>query len=364
MTYADNYNIRTTSVKFNDVGDALDGLITRNYAGLTTGTSTAYIATPSPAWDAYTTSGLVVIIPHVTNTGAATINISGLGARDLRIGNAAIATGVLQQNIPTIMAYTGTYFEVLLQNVSIPTGTIYTYAGASAPSGYLICDGTAVNTYTYRFLHAIISNSYGGSGTAYNPGVTDQPGAVTTFNLPDLRRRVPVGKGASDTLGADDGVATYSSRSANQSHSVPAHYHAMSGSGTTLAVDIAHTHSSSSVSGTVGGSDGTHTHGTSLIWQVDVNYASTVHAANAFPYFPRAETTTDPYSSTNGAVATTTTGSGHGHSHSLTAAGQTLSTTSKTPTGSIGNVSSGISGNSAMTSGAGQYLYINYIIKT
>jgi hypothetical protein len=51
MTYADNYNIRTTSVKFNDVGDALDGLITRNYAGLTTGTSTTYIATPTPAWD-------------------------------------------------------------------------------------------------------------------------------------------------------------------------------------------------------------------------------------------------------------------------------------------------------------------------
>jgi hypothetical protein len=58
MTYADNYNVRTTSVKFNDVADALDGLITRNYAGITSGTSTAYIASPSPTWDAYTTSGL------------------------------------------------------------------------------------------------------------------------------------------------------------------------------------------------------------------------------------------------------------------------------------------------------------------
>ena len=169
MTYADNYNIRTTSVKFNDVGDALDGLITRNYAGLTTGTSTAYIATPSPSWDAYTTSGLVVIIPHVTNTGASTINIAGLGLRDLRIGNIAIAAGVLQQNIPTIMAYTGTYFEVLLQNVSIPVGAIYTYAGASSPAGYLLCDGGSNSTTgTYAALFGVIGYTYGGSGGTFN----------------------------------------------------------------------------------------------------------------------------------------------------------------------------------------------------
>jgi microcystin-dependent protein len=231
MTYADNYNVRTTSVKFNDVADALDGLITRNYAGLTTGTSTTYIATPSPAWDAYTTSGLVVIIPHVANTGAATINISGLGVRDLRIANAAITAGTLQQNVPTIMAYTGTYFEVLLQQTTNPIGTIYPYAGTTAPTGYLLCEGNSnYNTYTYRSLHAVISNTYG--GTAFNPGTTDQPGAVTTFKLPDLRGRTIAGldnMGGTDagrldwanTLGGSGGTQTHTLTTAE----MPSHTH-------------------------------------------------------------------------------------------------------------------------------------------
>lgn len=259
MTYADNYNIRTTSVKFNDVADALDGLITRNYAGVTSGTSTTYTATPTPVWDAYTTSGLVVIIPHVSNSGAATINISGLGAKDLRIGGVAIAAGVLQTGIPTIMAYTGTYFEVLLQNVSIPVGQVSAFAGSSAPIGWLICDDTPRNTYDYRTLHAVISNIYG--GTAYNPGTTDQPGALTTFNVPDLRRRAPVGKGASDTLGGSDGVA-YASRSMSHTHSishthttpnhrhtVPSHQHDI---GTHTHTVDSHSHTSGSLRAQIG----------------------------------------------------------------------------------------------------------------
>lgn len=364
MTYADNYNIRTTSVKFNDVADALDGLITRNYAGLTTGTSTAYIATPSPAWDAYTTSGLVVIIPHVTNSGAATINISSLGARDLRIGNAPIAAGVLQQNVPTIMAYTGTYFEVLLQNVSIPIGTIYTYAGASAPTGYLLCDGSPQSTTgAYAALHGVIGYTYGGSGG--------------TFNLPDLRRRVPIGKGASDTLGSSDGVA-YASRSSNQSHSVPPHYHGM-GTGATLSVDISHNHPASTVNGTVGGSDGIHGHapgslattgGTHEHNYVYRNQVEVVNAGTGIGNIWRltsTATTTGGGAHSHGFTGTVGgTDGGHGHSFSLVADGQTLGVTAKTPTGTIGLGASGggVDGNAAMTSGAGQYLYINYIIKT
>lgn len=249
MTYADNYNIRTTSVKFNDVGDALDGLITRNYAGITEGTSTTYVASPTPAWDAYTISGLVVIIPHVANTGAATINISGLGARDLKIGNAAIVAGVLQQNVPTILAYTGTYFEVLLQNVTTPVGQIIGYAGSSSPSGWLLCNGGSYNTYTYRTLHAVISNTYG--GTAYNPGTTDQVGAVTTFNIPDLRGRTIAGldnMGGTDagrlswanTLGTSGGAETHTlttSEMPSHTHTQDAHTHTQDAHGHTTTYD-------------------------------------------------------------------------------------------------------------------------------
>lgn len=340
MTYADDYNIRTTSVKFNDVANALDGLITRNYAGLTTGTSTAYIATPTPAWTAYTTSGLVVIIPHVSNSGAATINISSLGTKDLKIAGSAIAAGVLQQNVPTVLAYTGTYFEVLLQNVSIPTGAIYTYAGSSSPTGYLLCDGTSYNTYTYRTLHAIVSNIYG--GTAYNPGTTDQSGAVTTFNVPDLRRRVPIGTGSSDSIGGSDGVA-YASRSATQTHSVPAHYHSMGGAGSTLATTTSggHGYSHSLAADSAGAHQHSLGYGTNLT-------GTGVSKPGSF------SGTSDALTSSAGAhshtISGTVGGSDGTHSHALT--------------GSIGLVTGGVDGNAAMTSGAGQYLYINYIIKT
>lgn len=396
MTYADNYNIRTTSVKFNDVADALDGLITRNYAGLTTGTSTAYIATPSPAWDAYTTSGLVVIIPHVTNSGAATINISSLGARDLRIGNAPIAAGVLQQNVPTIMAYTGTYFEVLLQNVSIPAGTIYTYAGASTPTGYLLCDGTSYNTYTYRTLHAVVSNIYG--GTAYLAGTTDQPGAVTTFLVPDLRRRMPTGKGASDTLGFTEGGnntgTAYASRSLSHSHSVPAHYHGM-GAGATLNItssggvtsgieSVGHTHSGTTglqnqdhTHSGVTNVDGRHTHSTASTATVDsgtapIDNIRLTGGTGAARTVTIGNTTTD---SSSHAHSFTTYGQNSNHDHNFTTGGVSANHTHNVPNhthaagniaGVIGLVTGGVDGNAAMTSGTSTqpYLILNYIIKT
>lgn len=52
----------------------------------------------------------------------------------------------------------------------------------SAPSGWLFCAGQAVDRTTYAGLFSAISTTYGvGDGS-------------TTFNLPDLRGRVPVGR--------------------------------------------------------------------------------------------------------------------------------------------------------------------------
>lgn len=57
---------------------------------------------------------------------------------------------------------------------------------------------------------------------------------ATTFNLPDLRGRVPVGVGTNtdvDALGDTDGLAV-SSRTPRHTHSVPAHKHALTGNAT------------------------------------------------------------------------------------------------------------------------------------
>lgn len=81
----------------------------------------------------------------------------------------------------------------------VPPGSLLMFAGASAPVGYLICDGSPVSRTTYAVLFAAIGTTYGvGDGS-------------TTFNLPDLRSRSPLGAGqgtglSNRSLGAPGGV--------------------------------------------------------------------------------------------------------------------------------------------------------------
>lgn len=86
--------------------------------------------------------------------------------------------------------------------VTTPTGAVYMYGGVTPPSGWLICDGSAVARTTYADLFGVIGTLYGsGDGSS-------------TFNLPDLRGRVPVGYAASgghpdvSTIGGNEGQAT------------------------------------------------------------------------------------------------------------------------------------------------------------
>lgn len=64
----------------------------------------------------------------------------------------------------------------------VPVGAGFDYWGSTAPSGYLLCYGQAVSRTTYAKLFAKIGTTHGtGNGS-------------TTFNLPDKRGRVTVGK--------------------------------------------------------------------------------------------------------------------------------------------------------------------------
>lgn len=81
----------------------------------------------------------------------------------------------------------------------LPAGSIIQWGGATAPSNWLLCDGSNVSRSTYASLFAAIGTSFGvGDGT-------------TTFTLPDLRGRVPVGKngGTFGTLGTTGGAETH-----------------------------------------------------------------------------------------------------------------------------------------------------------
>lgn len=99
---------------------------------------------------------------------------------------------------------------------SVPPGAITAYVAAAAPAGWLLCDGSAVSRTTYAALFAIIASTYGGGD------------GTTTFNLPDLRGRIPVGKNAATfgSLAATGGEETHVLTSPAE---IPSHTHVFTG---------------------------------------------------------------------------------------------------------------------------------------
>lgn len=108
-------------------------------------------------------------------------------------------------------------------NFALPPGVILARPSASLPTGFLLCDGSAVNRVNYAALFAVIGTTYGsGDGS-------------TTFNLPDFRGRVPIGSGTgalltNRTLGQKVGAETHTvseSEMATHSHTLtdPGHTH-------------------------------------------------------------------------------------------------------------------------------------------
>ena len=65
---------------------------------------------------------------------------------------------------------------------AVPVGVVNPFAGATAPSGWLLCYGQAVSRTQYPVLFTTLSTTYGvGDGS-------------TTFNIPDMRGRVVAGE--------------------------------------------------------------------------------------------------------------------------------------------------------------------------
>lgn len=145
---------------------------------------------------------LVSSLAQSDHTGTLGVANGGTGATTLTANNVILGNGT---SAPTFVA-PGTSGNLLTSNgttwqsttpaasSSLPTGALMPYAGSSAPTGYLLCDGSSVSSTTYLALHAVISNTYGGS--AYTGA-----GALN-FNLPDLRGRLPMGAGTGTGLNA------------------------------------------------------------------------------------------------------------------------------------------------------------------
>jgi microcystin-dependent protein len=89
--------------------------------------------------------------------------------------NATDATSTVPIVLPAIpttalQAATKSYVDQVL-----PPGSLMAYGASMAPTGWLLCDGSAISRTTYATLYAVIGTTWGAGDT------------TTTFNVPDLR---------------------------------------------------------------------------------------------------------------------------------------------------------------------------------
>lgn len=148
----------------------------------------------------YTSNTGTITGVSVNGTSVATSGVANITSLPASILNGEIKNGVTattQTNGDNSKKVATTaYVDNAVNNVQgagTPIGTILAFGGANAPSGYLLCDGSAISRTDYSELFGVIGTIYGsGDGSS-------------TFNLPNLQRRYPLMKGDNDTLGATGG---------------------------------------------------------------------------------------------------------------------------------------------------------------
>lgn len=158
-----------------------------------TGTNTL-IGTSVPPYTSYVAGMTLSFIPVATNTGAVTIDVDGLGAKNIYVGAATpMAGGELVAGQIAQVQYDGTRFQLMNIQSAIPVGGVMPFGRSSPPDGWLAANGSAVSRTTYAALFAAIGTAFGvGDGT-------------TTFTLPDLRDRMAIGSGTLYALAATGG---------------------------------------------------------------------------------------------------------------------------------------------------------------
>ncbi|WP_256761397.1 phage tail protein [Cohnella sp. WQ 127256] len=191
---------------------------------IATGTANAYIATLSPAMASYTVGVGLAIRINIANTGASTINVNGLGVKNILDpkGKAMIAGKLVVNGIYT-MRYNGTAF--ILQGEGGEYGTAVAadiIAGKTAGTEFGIINGTIPvrGSETYAgWRQAVVGQTAPINGRmhltiptgAYLTGAAEQGGQLgiyaddANFNSNNIRNGVPmfgmVGTGATYDIG-------------------------------------------------------------------------------------------------------------------------------------------------------------------
>jgi microcystin-dependent protein len=207
-------------------------------------------------------------------------------------------------------------------------GTIKPWGKTTAPSGYLLCDGTAVSRTTYAELYVVLGDTYGsGNGS-------------TTFNVPQLQGKTPQGyDGNTYNLAATGGANTVTVAVTNNQ--------AVSSVTNTVTNNQAVT-----VTGSISNTSVTEAQLASHGHQ-PAQLSSTTSALNDMFAAGRNATIT------NASRVTGNTGSGTGHTHAHTLSGTLTGTVAVTSSGGALSGTVAAAGNNTFS----PYVVVNYIIK-
>ncbi len=177
-------------------------------SGILSQTSALGISTPYtlkiPLNVAYGGTGLSSITPYAVLVGGVSSTLPIVPITD--IGDAGDLFTSSGAGLPPAWKTPSSVVDV------VPIGTIIDFAGTSAPTNYLVCDGTSYATATYPSLFSVLSYTWGGSGA--------------NFNVPNLEGYVTAGAGGSlpplsDTVGSVGGSATVTLNSSQMASGTP-----------------------------------------------------------------------------------------------------------------------------------------------
>jgi microcystin-dependent protein len=179
-----NDGVRGAMARLREFGNDISGSI------VTTGSSTAYAVSSNQGFTglAGLAGQMIAFTPHTTCGATVTLNVDGLGAQPLRSApSVELLAGTLIQGTPYIAVYNQAagvfYLSSFFGNpYNVPIGGMMPFLSTTAPnSSFVLPYGQAISRTTYAKLFSMIGGAFGaGDGS-------------TTFNVPDLRGRVPVG---------------------------------------------------------------------------------------------------------------------------------------------------------------------------
>lgn len=175
-------------------------------------------------------------IDHVHTIGANSVTAGALASGSIS-SSGAFAAGVIGTTAISANAVTK---EKISVDQQIPAGVIMPYVGATAPTGWLLCDGSSYAKTTHPDLWTALNGQGYGSTS-------------TNFNVPDLRDRIP--RGAA-TTGATLGVTAGADNVTLSTDQIPAHTHNVG----TIAVAAHPTHTHPISLSTANAEIGNHTH--------------------------------------------------------------------------------------------------------